>query len=78
MEGGIGAGGTDVILGAPRPETSPGAQQPRLPRPPRVPPDPPGGIEKEPPVKAGELVLEATLPEGGFAGPVSGFLFQGP
>lgn len=66
-----------VVLGQPRPvERFPGdpnAQTGRLP--PRVPEDNPSGLDKEPPVKAEELAVQAALPEGEHHGPTSGFLY---
>jgi len=73
VEGAIGAGPADVILGRP-PNTYPGGS--RTPTPPRAPePDAPAGIDREPPVKAEDIVTRMALPEGDFATPVSGFLY---
>jgi hypothetical protein len=66
-----------VVLGQPRPvERFPGdpnAQTGRLP--PRAPEESPSGQDKEPPVKAEELVVQAALPDGEHHGPTSGFLY---
>jgi hypothetical protein len=75
-----GVGDTGVILGRPeRVERFPGDPRPgqtRLPAPPKAPaPQDPSGLEKEPPVSADEGVVEAALPEGQAAGPVSGYLY---
>lgn len=68
-----------VVFGAPQPVGRfPGDPQgmPRVPTPdPRVPSDNPSGVEKEPPVKADELVVQTALPEGEHHGPVSGYLY---
>ncbi len=76
LEGSVGAGPADVIIGRPRPTQVPGGQQPRVPKPPRAPdPDPPGGLRPERRVRADELVVETALPEGTYRGAVSGFLY---
>jgi len=68
-----------VVLGQPRPEErfpgDPDAQRRTGPAPPQVPQDNPGGLDKEPPVKAEDLVVETALPEGEHHGPTSGFLY---
>jgi hypothetical protein len=66
-----------VILGQPRPaERFPGDPNAQTGRPPpRAPEDNPSGLDKEPPAKADELVVEAALPEGEHHGPTSGFLY---
>jgi len=66
-----------IVLGQPPPvERFPGDPNARTgPTPPRAPTDNPSGQEKEPPVKAEELVVQAALPEGEHHGPTSGFLY---
>ena len=67
-----------LVLGAPpRPaERFPGDPDARSgPPPPQGPTDAPNGLDKEPPVKAEDLVVEAALPEGEHHGPTSGFLY---
>ncbi|MGC9950849.1 MAG: hypothetical protein ABSF64_31165 [Bryobacteraceae bacterium] len=67
-----------LVLGAPpRPvERFPGDPNINTPRPsPKGPADDSNGIDKEPPVKAEELVVQAALPEGERRGPTSGFLY---
>jgi len=66
-----------LVLGAPRPvERFPGDPNARTgPPPPQAPADNPSGMDKEPPVKAEDLVVEAALPEGEHHGPTSGFLY---
>ncbi|MGA2576292.1 MAG: hypothetical protein ABSH24_09745 [Bryobacteraceae bacterium] len=66
-----------VVLGQPRPvERFPGDPNARTgPDPPRVPEDNPSGLEKEPPVKPEELLVETALPEGELRRPASGFLY---
>ena len=80
LEVGGGVGDTGVILG--RPETAerfpgdPRPRQTRLPAPPKAPaPQDPSGLDKPEPVRAEEAVVEAALPEGKAAGPVSGYLY---
>jgi hypothetical protein len=66
------ASGGPVIFGAPPPvERFPGDPRARrVPPPPKAPEDNPSGLEKEPPVKADELAIQAALPEGEQRGPV--------
>jgi hypothetical protein len=67
-----------VILGGPpiNRQPFPGAPAPPQTRAPRAPdPNAPGGIDRQPPVRAEELLVETALPEGSFKGPVSGFLY---
>jgi hypothetical protein len=65
-----------LVLGAPRPaERFPGDPDARSGPVPRTPDDNTNGVDKEPPVKAEELVVEAALPEGEQRGPASGFLY---
>ncbi len=65
-----------VILGQPRPaERFPGDPNAPNPRPTQVPADSPTGMDKEPPVTAEQLVVEAALPEGERHQPTSGFLY---
>jgi hypothetical protein len=66
-----------VVFGQPRPaERFPGdpnvQNKPPLPR---APDDNPSGLDKEPPVKVAELVVQAALPEGERHGSTSGFLY---
>jgi hypothetical protein len=65
-----------VIIGRPeRVERFPGDPRPgrtRLPEPPRAPDT---GSPREPAMSAEELVVDAALPEGEAAGPVSGYLY---
>lgn len=75
-----GVGDTGVILGRPeRVERFPGDPRPRqtrLPAPPKAPaPQDPSGLDQQPPVRAEEALVEAALPEGKAAGPVSGYLY---
>jgi len=66
-----------IVLGQPQPtERFPGDPTVRN-EPPlsRAPDDNPTGANKEPPVKAEELVVQAALPEGEHHGPASGFLY---
>jgi hypothetical protein len=66
-----------VVLGQPRTvDRFPGDPNARSgPEPPRVPEDNPGGLEKSPPVKPEELVVQTALPEGERRKPASGFLY---
>jgi hypothetical protein len=65
-----------VVLGQPRPtERFPGDPDARTGPPPRRPDDSPSGQDKEPPIKAEELVVHAALPEGERHEPTSGFLY---
>jgi len=78
VSGGIGDAG--VRIGGPaRVERFPGdprPQQTRLPTPPQAPaPQDPSGLDREPPLRAEEAVVEAALPEGKARGPVSGYLY---
>ena len=77
VDGGIGD--TQVRLGGPpvnRPPYPGGPTQPGPPRAPRVPDaDPPGGGDRQPAVKAEELVVLTALPEGKYHGAVSGYLY---
>ena len=75
-----GTGNTGVILGRPQPnERFPGDPTPRqgrLPRPPQAPPaEERSGIDRPPPAKADEVVVEAALPEGDLKPPQSGYLY---
>ena len=73
-----GAGNARVILGGP-PHTPlpagdpPGGVGPTIPQVPK--PDAPSGIDVEPRKTAGEIAVEAALPEGGNHAPVGGFLY---
>ena len=65
-----------IVLGQPRPaERFPGDPDARGGPAPRTPDDSPNGLDKEPPVTAEELVVQAALPEGEHKGPTSGFLY---
>ncbi|HXM42909.1 MAG TPA: hypothetical protein VN924_16770 [Bryobacteraceae bacterium] len=66
-----------VIFGQPAPaERFPGDPNARTAPPlPRAPDDNPSGLDKEPPVKPEELVVQAALPDGEHHGPTSGFLY---
>jgi hypothetical protein len=66
-----------VIFGQPQPaERFPGDPNARTGPPlPRAPEDNPSGLDKEPPVKPEELVVQAALPDGEHHGPASGFLY---
>jgi hypothetical protein len=65
-----------IVLGQPRPaERFPGDPDARSGPVPRTPDDSPDGLDKEPPVTAEELVVQAALPEGEHHGPTSGFLY---
>jgi len=72
-----GVGDQVVIVGGPPRQNPPYGQEPRTtPRPPRVPPpDNPSGLPPAEKVTAEELVVKTALPDGDFAGPVSGFLY---
>jgi hypothetical protein len=66
-----------VVFGAPRPtERFPGDPTVQN-KPPlsRAPDDNPTGADKEPPLRAEELAVQAALPEGEHHGPASGFLY---
>jgi len=71
------AGVGPVILGAPQQrQPFPGAPQPRVPAPPRAPDaDPPGGIQRQQPVKPEELLIQTAMPTEPRRGPISGFLY---
>jgi hypothetical protein len=79
FEGGAGMGGAGVGIGGPRPAPRfPGDRRPseeRLPAPPRVPDQTPGGVEQQPARSAEDLIQEAALPDGPASGPVSGLLY---
>jgi hypothetical protein len=81
QSGGVqAAGGVEdkvVIVGGPPRQTPPYGQQPRsTPRPPRAPePENPSGLPPAEKVNSAELVVRTALPEGAFAGPVSGYLY---
>jgi hypothetical protein len=66
-----------IVLGQPQPtERFPGDPNVQYPQPlPRAPDDNPSGLDKQPPVKAEELVVQAALPDGEHRGPTSGFLY---
>lgn len=66
-----------VVFGQPQPtERFPGDPNGQTGRPlPRAPDDDPSGLDKEPPVKPEELVVQAALPEDEHRGPISGFLY---
>jgi len=67
-----------IVLGAPpQPvERFPGDPNVKTPPPPPTgPTDAPNGLDKDPPVKPEELVVQAALPEGEHRGPTSGFLY---
>ncbi|MGA2137007.1 MAG: hypothetical protein ABSH50_32345 [Bryobacteraceae bacterium] len=74
---GVEAGIGPLILGAPQPTArfpgDPSAAP--APQPPRAPDDNPSGIERQPPVKAEDLVMQTALPEDEHHSPVSGFLY---
>jgi hypothetical protein len=77
--GGIVAGAGPLIIGGRQPNQQPfpGAPPPGQTRlPPRAPgADDRSGVDREPPVKAEQLLVETALPEGEFKWPVSGFLY---
>ena len=80
LTGGAGIGDAVVILGQPQSvERFPGDPRPgqtRLPAPPRAPEaEDPSGIDKPPPARADEVVVETALPEGETRQPVAGFLY---
>ncbi len=60
---------TERFPGDPRPG------QGRLPAPPKVPKDNPGGVEPAPPLTPAAAAVEGSLPEGTLKLPVSGYLF---
>jgi hypothetical protein len=74
----IGAGDSNVILGAPRRPTTPYPQGPGSqgpPPPPRAPePDYRGNVPREE-VTAEDVLKQTAFPAGNFAGPVSGFVY---
>ena len=65
-----------VIFGAPQstPRFPGDPQAQPLPMP-RAPAQNPGGVDRQPPVTADELAVQAALPEGDHRGPVSGYLY---
>jgi len=66
-----------IIFGQPEPTgrfpDDPNGRTPRVP--PGAPDDNPSGMDKEPPLTAPELAVQAALPEGEHHGPTSGFLY---
>ena len=78
-EVGAGVGNIGVVMGGPPRNNNPfpGSQPPGSQLPPRVeiPKDNPGGLPKEPPVTADELLIETALVEGPHHAAVSGFLY---
>jgi hypothetical protein len=65
-----------VILGQPQPaERFPGDRNAQYPKPTQVPTDSGVGLDREEPVTAEQLVVEAALPEGERHHPTSGFLY---
>jgi hypothetical protein len=73
-----GVGDKVVILGGPPNQRPPYGEEPqrRLPAPPRAPePDNPSGMPPAEKVNSEDLVVGTALPEGTFAGPVSGYLY---
>jgi len=65
-----------VVFGQPRPaERFPGDPNARTNPPRPVPDDNLGGLDKQPPIKAEELVVQAALPGGEHRGPTSGYLY---
>lgn len=78
LEADAGVGNTGVILGRPQQaERFPGDRRPpetRTPKPPQA-PEQDHGVEREPPPKAEEVVVETALPEGNLKAPVSGYLY---
>jgi len=77
VEAGGGVGNTGVIFGRPTPSQIPGEPpQPRAPRTPRAPdPDNPSGVDPQPRVTAGELVVQTALPEDPHQNRISGFIY---
>lgn len=79
VEASAGAGPAGIILGRPRSVGRfPGDQrdpESRVPRAPRAPDTTPGGVERQEPAKAEEVVVDAALPEGPWEKPVSGYLY---
>jgi hypothetical protein len=77
VEGDVGVGNTDVILGRPVPQRPPygnvPGQQTPLPRPPT--PEERAGIDPPERVTPAQLVVRTALPEGRFDGAVSGYLY---
>jgi hypothetical protein len=74
VEAGGGVGNTSVILGRPTPSRLPGEQPPqRLPHP--TGPGNHDGIDRQSPVKAEELVVQAALPEDPYRGSISGYIY---
>ncbi len=79
LEASGGIGGINVGTRTPSgprfpndPTPEPGS---RHPQPPQVPEDNPAGIQPEPPPRPEQIVLQASLPNGEFSWPVSGYLF---
>jgi len=65
-----------IVLGQPKPvERFPGDPDARSGPTPRRPDEDPKDLDKEPPITAEELVVQAALPEGEHRGPTSGFLY---
>lgn len=66
-----------IVLGQPQPtERFPGDPNGRAGTPPpQAPEDNPSGLDKEPPIRAEDLVVQAALPDGEHHGPTSGFLY---
>ncbi len=80
LTGEVGVGDTDVVINQPRPtERFPGDprdRQTRLPRPPRAPePEDRSGLDKAPPRRPEQIVVESALTEGEAQGPVAGYLY---
>lgn len=77
VTGSVGAGNTDVVLGAPRRPTGeypqpPGAQYPRAPRAPE--PDYRANVPRDD-MKATDVLTRTAFPEGRYRGAVSGYLY---
>jgi hypothetical protein len=71
---GAGVGNTSVILGRPTASRIPGGPEPqRLPR--TSDPVDHSGIDREPRIKAEELVVQTALPEDPHRGPISGYIY---
>ncbi len=77
LEADAGVGNSEVILGRPpavgRFPGDPSAR--RLPAPPRAPESNETGVEKEPPLRAEDAVVESAFPEGELTSPHAGYLY---
>lgn len=79
VETSVGLGDAGVVIGRPRTVGRfPGDRRDpttRAPQQPKVPPQTPAGVEKQPAMTAAEVAADAALPAGEFRGPVSGYVY---